>query len=126
MQENRFDSYMRELGGLTPAHEALLVGALRDIGLFQLKYMNSQEIIVPFSTVMSALAIYHKISVLKPGFRNVLELGPGCGYTALFFAVIGAWRTTARSRPASVLLLQKALLGTHPRVGLPGIRGRGR
>ena len=56
MQENRFDSYMRELGGLTPAYEALLVGVLRDIGLFQLRYMNSQEIIVPFSTVMSALA----------------------------------------------------------------------
>lgn len=113
MQENRFDSYMRELGGLTPAHEALLVGALRDIGLFQLKYFNSREIIVPFSTVMSALAIYHKISVLKPGFRNVLELGPGCGYTALFFARHPGLENYSSVEACESFYLLQSLLATH-------------
>jgi hypothetical protein len=113
MQENRFDGYMRELGGLTPANEALLVGALREIGLFQLKYFNSQEIIIPFSTVMSALAIYHKISILKPGFRNVLELGPGCGYTMLFFAQHPALENYSSVEACESFYLLQSLLGTH-------------
>src|SRR5690349_19375336 len=45
MQENRFDSYMRELGGLTPARHSLLMNALRGISIFQLKYFNTQELI---------------------------------------------------------------------------------
>lgn len=113
MQENRFDSYMRELGGLTPALVALLVGALREIGLFQLRYMNSQEIIVPFSTVISALAIYHKISMLKPDFRNVLELGPGCGYTMLFFAQHPGLENYSSVEACESFYLLQSLLGTH-------------
>lgn len=113
MQENRFDSYMRELGGLTPARRSLLIGALRDICILQLKYLNTQEVIVPFSTVMSALAIYQKISLLKPDFKSVLEIGPGCGYTSLFFARHEGLENYSSIEACESFYLLQSLLDTH-------------
>jgi hypothetical protein len=113
MQENRFDSYMKELGGLTPAREALLMTALREISRFQLKYFNSSEVVVPFSTIMSALAIYQKISILKKNFRNVLELGPGCGYTMLFFAQHTGLENYSSIEACESFYLLQSLLGSH-------------
>ena len=82
---------------------------------------------MPFSTVMSALAIYHKISVLKPGFRNVLELGPGCGYTMLFFAQHPGLENYSSVEACESFYLLQSLLGNPClRVGVPGIRRRGR
>jgi SAM-dependent methyltransferase len=113
MQENRFDSYMRELGGLTPERHSLLMTALREISIFQLKHFNSQEIIIPLSTVISALAIYHKISVLKPSFRNILEIGPGCGYTSLFFGQHPGLENYSSVEACESFYLLQSLLGTH-------------
>jgi hypothetical protein len=84
MQETRFDDYMRAMNGLTGAERDLLIEALTDIVIFQRTFMPDAPVRLPYSTMISALALYQKLSSFYPGFRSVLEIGPGCGYNSLF------------------------------------------
>ncbi|MGA7803829.1 hypothetical protein [Bradyrhizobium sp.] len=84
MQENRFDSYMRELGGLTYSEYALLIQACRDVVLFQLTFLSNRRPILPLSTLLSSFALYRKFLAVDAKFRSVLEIGPGCGYLSFF------------------------------------------
>ena len=84
MQENRFERYMAELGGLSDAEYSLILGACKDVVRFQLSYLPHRPPVLPISTLLSAFAIYKKLQGAIPDFRSVLEIGPGCGYVSFF------------------------------------------
>lgn len=84
MQENRFDRYMRELGGLSDQDYASVLSACRDAIRFQLSYLPHRPPVLPVSTILSAFAIYKKLRGAVPDFGSVLEIGPGCGYVSFF------------------------------------------
>ena len=86
MQEGRFEAIQQELGGLTEAEQELLVAALAEAVRFQLAQFGGRAPVLPLDTVTAMLASYRKMQALAPGFRRVLEVGPGCGYLALFLA----------------------------------------
>jgi SAM-dependent methyltransferase len=80
MQENRFTSYMNELGGLSEAERALVLDMCRDAVRFQLTYLPHRPPVLPISTLLSVLTIYKKLRGINENFSSVLEIGPGCGY----------------------------------------------
>jgi hypothetical protein len=84
MQENRFDGYMRELGGLTESEYALLIKACRDVVLFQLTYFSNRRPTLPLSTLLSVFTLHRKFLAVDRNFRSVIEIGPGCGYLPFF------------------------------------------
>lgn len=84
MQENRFDTYMAELGGLTGYEHYLLVLACRDICILQRRTFPSRRVVLPLSVMMSALCLYKKLQGINEAFSSVLEIGPGCGYLSFF------------------------------------------
>jgi SAM-dependent methyltransferase len=84
MQENRFPRYMSELGGLSHEEFGLVLQACVDAVRFQLTYLPHRPAVLPISTLLSAYALYKKMLGGHPGFRSVLEIGPGCGYLSFF------------------------------------------
>jgi hypothetical protein len=84
MHENRFDAFMREIGGLTNEEAAALIRACQDLVLFQRLHFPNHKPLVPLSTLFSVLLVAQKLKALKPNFRSVLEIGAGCGYLPLF------------------------------------------
>lgn len=84
MQENRFSAYMAELGGLTAQEYGTILGACCDAVRFQLTYLPHRRPVVPVSTLLSGFMLYKKMLGANPGFRSVLEIGPGCGYASFF------------------------------------------
>ena len=86
MQENRFDGYMQELGGLSPFEYDLMLNACYSSVMFQLNYLPHQLPILPLSTLLSSFCIYKKLRGINPMFESVLEIGPGCGYLSLFLS----------------------------------------
>jgi hypothetical protein len=86
MQEKRFERFLAELGGLSPADADQYLWALTEAVKFQLAHLPKRQPIVPFSTMLSSLALYKKIVGFKPNVETVLEVGPGCGYLSFFLA----------------------------------------
>lgn len=84
MQENRYQRFLAELGGLTTDECRILVQALAKAVRFQLAHLPKRAPIVPISTMTSSLALYKKIIGFKPEVQSVLEVGPGCGYLSFF------------------------------------------
>jgi hypothetical protein len=84
MHENRFDRFMAELGGLAPAELEIFLAACRDAVDFQRMHYPGKPPLVPFNNLLATYAIFKKIRGLRPDFGNLLEIGPGCGYLALF------------------------------------------
>lgn len=82
MHEGRLTAVQEELGGLGTEDLALLVGAAADLTRFQLACYPGRPLRMPLDTLASMLLAYRKIVGLKPGFRSLLEVGPGCGYLA--------------------------------------------
>jgi hypothetical protein len=80
MQENRFDSYMKELDGLTKEEHVLALAICRDAVRFQLAFLPHRPPVLPLSTLFSVLVLYKKLRGIKPDFQTLLEIGPGCGY----------------------------------------------
>lgn len=84
MQENRFDKYMTELGGLTSDEYEMILAACKDAVLFQLTFLPHRQPVLPISTLLSAFALRKKMLGTNLNFRSVLEIGPGCGYLSFF------------------------------------------
>ncbi|HEY4256781.1 MAG TPA: hypothetical protein VGM66_06185 [Candidatus Udaeobacter sp.] len=84
MQENRFEKYMTELGGLTPQEYVQVIEACRHSVLFQLNFFPGRQPVLPASTLLSVFCLYKKLRGVNPSFRSVLEIGPGCGYLSYF------------------------------------------
>lgn len=84
MQENRFDKYMHELGGLTEQEYAMILEACHYAVMFQLSYFPWRQPVLPASTLLSVFCLYKKLIGVDPNFQSVLEIGPGCGYLSYF------------------------------------------
>ena len=86
MQEKRFERFLTELGGLSPADADAYLGALTEAVKFQLAHLPKRQPMVPFSTMLSSLVLYKKIVGFKADVEAVLEVGPGCGYLSFFLS----------------------------------------
>jgi hypothetical protein len=84
MQENRFERFLAEIGGLSPDDSEKFLWALTASVKFQIAHLQKRQPILPFSTMLSALALYKKIAGFRPDIGSVLEVGPGCGYLSFF------------------------------------------
>jgi hypothetical protein len=113
MQENRFEKYMQELGGLTPEEYALLVDASRDAVLFQLRFFPYRQPVVPASTLLSVLRLYNKIKGVNEQFESVLEIGPGCGYLSFFLKSHRALRNYSQIEACESFYLLQNLVNLH-------------
>jgi len=90
MQEKRFERFLTELGGLSPEDAEKYLWALTQAVKFQLAHLQKRQPIVPFSTMLSSLALYKKIIGFKADVETVLEVGPGCGYLSFFLSQHGS------------------------------------
>ena len=84
MQEGRFDGYMNELGGIADVEYSSIVAACVELAQLQISYFPNRTPIIPLSTVLSSFSLIKKMTGAIPGFRRVLEIGPGCGYLSFF------------------------------------------
>ena len=85
MQEDRFDYYVQEMGGLSPSEIHELVDALSAFAGFHLATFPGKTVQLPLSTFLSQLVIAIKLRHLRPR-GQVLEVGPGCGYLSYFIS----------------------------------------
>lgn len=113
MQENRFDGYMRELGGLTESEYAVLIKACRDVVLFQLTYFSNRRPVLPLSTLLSGFTLYRKFLTVDANFRSVLEIGPGCGYLSFFLKQHAGLRNYSQIEACESFYLLQSLVDTH-------------
>ncbi|OIQ88224.1 hypothetical protein GALL_299160 [mine drainage metagenome] len=112
MQENRFEPYMRELGGLSDAEMDVFVAALGAYMRWYAGLFGGGMLTVPLSTMLAHYALYRKISRFGQ-YGRILEVGPGCGY--LSFYLQGDERVTSYCQvevTESFYLLQ-SLLNHH-------------
>jgi hypothetical protein len=84
MQEKRFERFLNELGGFSADDTEKYLWALAAAVKFQLAHLQKRQPILPFSTMISSLALYKKIVGFKADVQSVLEVGPGCGYLSFF------------------------------------------
>jgi hypothetical protein len=84
MQEDRFDYYIKEVGGFTEEDKALFVKACLDYVAFYHSVFQRDRVVLPLSTMIAHFVIYKKLSGFSPNFNRLLELGPGCGYLSFF------------------------------------------
>lgn len=113
MQENRFDGYMAELGGLTESEYALLIKACRDLVLFQLTYFSNRPPTLPLSTLLSVFTLYRKFLAVDRGFRSVIEIGPGCGYLPFFLRHHSALQNYSQIEACESFYLLQHLVDLH-------------
>ena len=113
MQENRFEKYMRELGGLTESEYALLIEVCRDAVLFQSTYLPYREPILPVSTLLSSFVLYKKFLGVDANFRSVLEIGPGCGYLSFFLRRHGSLQNYSQIEACESLYILQNLVNVH-------------
>ena len=84
MQEDRFDYYMKEVGGFTEDDIELFVSACLDYIDFYHSVFQRDRVVLPLSTMIAHFVIYRKLTGFLPNFSRLLELGPGCGYLTFF------------------------------------------
>ena len=113
MQENRFQKYMRELGGLTESEYALLIEVCRDTVLFQMTYLPYRQPILPISTLLSVFALYKKFLGIDTNFRSVLEIGPGCGYLSFFLRHHSALQNYSQIEACESFYILQNLVNLH-------------
>lgn len=113
MQENRFEKYMRELGGLTESEYALLIEVCRDAVLFQSTYLPYREPILPVSTLLSSFVLYKKFLGVDVNFRSVLEIGPGCGYLSFFLRRHGSLQNYSQIEACESFYILQNLVNVH-------------
>jgi len=113
MQENRLETYMRELGGLSESEYALLIKVCRDTVLFQLTYFSNRQPILPLSTLLAVFTLYNKFRAVDPSFRSVLEIGPGCGYLSFFLRHHSALQSYSQIEACESFYLLQNLVNLH-------------
>jgi len=84
MQEERFDYYMGEIGGLTDEEADFFADVCIDYIEFYQKTFERDRVIVPLSTMIAHYVIYRKLIGYNSNFTRLLEIGPGCGYLSFF------------------------------------------
>ncbi|GFK94944.1 hypothetical protein NNJEOMEG_02792 [Fundidesulfovibrio magnetotacticus] len=86
MQENGFEKYQDDFGGLAPLDLDMLTRLCARLVTFQLTHYPDQPPMVPVDTAMAALCAWKRLTALGTPARSILEIGPGCGYLALLAA----------------------------------------
>ncbi|HUA54524.1 MAG TPA: class I SAM-dependent methyltransferase [Candidatus Sulfotelmatobacter sp.] len=87
MQEERFDCYQAEMGGLSDEDAALLIAKLAQFCRFYAVTFERSWAPLPLDTMTAHLVLWTKIrGFLGAVPASVLEIGPGCGYLAFFLA----------------------------------------
>jgi hypothetical protein len=84
MQEDRFDYYMKELGGFTDEDLNFFVSVCLDFVDFYHSVFQRERVLLPLSTIIAHFVIYKKLCGYAPQFSRLLEIGPGCGYLSFF------------------------------------------
>jgi len=84
MQEDRFDFYMKEIGGFTDEDAESFINACLDYVDFYHSVFQRERVVLPLSTMIAHLVIYKKLCGYSPMFERLLEIGPGCGYLSFF------------------------------------------
>lgn len=113
MQENRFDDYMRELGGFTKNDLELFLKACRDILDFQMTFFSHRPPVLPLSTLISVFALYKKMLGFRENFQSVLEVGPGCGYLSFFLKHHIHLKNYSQIEACESFYLLQSLVNTH-------------
>lgn len=113
MQENRFDKYMRELGGLTAEEYGTVLDACRHAVEFQLRFFPSREPVLPASTLLSVFCLYKKLLGVDQNFRSVLEIGPGCGYLSYFLRDHGSLQSYSQIEACESFYILQNLVNLH-------------
>jgi hypothetical protein len=113
MQENRFEKYMRELGGLTESEYDLIIKACRDAVVMQLTYLPTRRPILPLSTLLSSFTLYKKFLGIDKNFRSVLEIGPGCGYVSFFLKQHAALQNYSQIEACESFYILQNLVNMH-------------
>lgn len=113
MQENRFASYMDELGGFTDAELKLFLDACCDAVNFQLIYFPQKAPIVPLSTLISMFVLYIKLRKYDADFEHVLEIGPGCGYLSFFLKHHPALKSYVQIEAAESFYVFQSMVNIH-------------
>jgi hypothetical protein len=113
MQENRFEKYMLEFGGLSASEYALLIEACRDTVVFQLTYLPHRPPVLPLSTLLSVFALYKKLQGVDPNFRSVLEVGPGCGYLSFLLRRHAALQNYSQIEACESFYILQSLVDLH-------------
>lgn len=85
MQEDRFNIYMNELGGLSKDDLKIFINALKKSIEFQILFFPKSKTILPLDTLMAFFTIYKKIYSLNKDVTSILEIGPGSGFSPFFF-----------------------------------------
>lgn len=84
MQEDRFDYYMKELGGFTDEDLNFFIATCLDYVDFYHSVFQRERVVLPLSTLIAHFVIYKKLCGYQPQFSRLLEIGPGCGYLSFF------------------------------------------
>lgn len=84
MQEDRFDYYMKEIGGFTDEDLSFFIGACLDYVDFYHSTFQRDRVLLPLSTLIAHFVLYKKLCGYSPQFSRLLEIGPGCGYLSFF------------------------------------------
>lgn len=86
MQEHRFDGYMQEIHGLSDDEHKSIRAQIDLLTEMQIIHFPDHTPIKPLDTIMSAWALWKKLTVARPNAKTILEIGPGCGYLSCFLA----------------------------------------
>lgn len=84
MQEERFVPLINEFGGLNEDEISKYIERLVSAIKFQTQLFPHLQPLVPFDAMLHAFLVYDRISKIKPNFKTLLEIGPGCGYNSFF------------------------------------------
>lgn len=112
MHENRFDDFVRELGGLSDADLAEFADAFADYCRFFLAVFQSREITMPLSGMISQYAVARKLRGI-PRRRSLLEIGSGTGLMAFFVARDEAIERYDQIEAMECYYLLQNLVNTH-------------
>jgi hypothetical protein len=113
MQDNRFEPYMEELGGLSQDELALVVDAAADAVDLQLTYLPQTKPVIPLATLMSAFIIYKNLTSYKSDLASVLEIGPGCGYLSFFLKRLSSLRDYSQIEACESFYILQNLVNIH-------------
>ncbi len=84
MQEERFEPILNELHGLSEEEYERYLNALESNVRLQLQMYPHLEPLPPFDAMLHALLVNLRLESLKPEFKSLLEIGPGCGYNSFY------------------------------------------
>jgi SAM-dependent methyltransferase len=113
MQENRFDKYMSELGGVSPEEFKQLIDACKNFLSFLRTNFPNRQPFVPLSTMLSAAAVHFRLRAYNPNYSSLLEIGPGCGYVSFFLSNHGAMENYSQIEACESFYLLQNLINVH-------------